>query len=358
MYEKFFDEIESIGPAAAGANGVTPELVELLISDGPDGGEADALREALFARAVKARAAASGDKIFMYGFAYFSTWCRNNCNFCYFRSSNDIERYRKDPGEIIDTAERLVESGVNLVDLTMGEDSVYRSDGFDKVLSIVRSIKERTGAPVMISAGVVPPDAIRALADVGADFFALYQETHNRELFAKLRAHQDYDERMNCKLEARAAGMRIEEGILTGVGETAADLVDSLAEMGRIGASQMRAMSFVPQKGSPMEGHEKGDKKRELVFIALLRLLYPHALIPASLDVDGFEGLVPRISAGANLVTSIIPPRSGYQGVAQSELDIDEGTRTVSEVSEALKRMGLSPATMDEYRGHLAEMPR
>lgn len=337
--------------ARIASDGITPALVEHLLSDREG---SDELRESLFALAAEARRGASGERVFLYGFVYFSTWCRNNCNFCYYRAGNDIGRYRKSPDEIIAAAERLVGSGVNLVDLTMGEDPEYRRDDFAQLIHVVREIKARTGAPVMVSPGVVPPQVVCDLADAGADFFALYQETHNRELFAKLRTGQDFDERMGCKLEAKAAGMYIEEGILTGVGETPSDLCDSLAEMGRVGASQMRAMSFVPQAGSPMEGCAKGDTRRELVFIALLRILYPHALIPASLDVDGIEGLAARIAVGANLVTSIVPPRLGYRGVAQSELGIDDGARTVSGVTEALKPMGLRPATMGEYREYLS----
>jgi methylornithine synthase len=334
---------------------LSPELIALLLEEGEAAAEA---RVALFAHAARIRSETSGDKIFLYGFVYFSTWCRNNCNFCYFRRDNHIERYRKSFEEIMDTAERLVESGVALIDLTMGEDPEYGHDDFSLPIALVREVKARMGAPIMISPGVVPLRTVRAFAEAGADFFALYQETHNRSLFAKLRIEQDYDERMDCKLEAKAAGMHIEEGVLTGVGETPEDLHDSLMAMGRIGAGQMRAMSFVPQPGSPMEGHAKGDRNTELVFIALLRILYPHALIPATLDVDGMAGLAPRIRAGANVVTSIVPPRSGYQGVAQSELDIDSGARTVAEAAAMLKALGLRTATMDEYRAYLAGMKK
>ncbi|MDR3225587.1 MAG: methylornithine synthase PylB [Clostridiales Family XIII bacterium] len=374
--EKLIEHIE------AGLPEISPEIIAELLKDGApaasesgigatDAHEASArayaasesgisafdVREALFTRARRVRSETFGDKIFLYGFVYFSTWCRNNCNFCYFRADNDIRRYRKSPGEIIETAERLVASGVNLIDLTMGEDSEYHRENFKSLVSIIQEIKSRTGAPVMVSPGVIPQDAVRRLADAGADLFALYQETHNRELFEKLRVGQDYDERMDCKLAAKAAGMHIEEGILTGVGETPKDLYDSLMEMGRIGADQMRAMSFVPQQGSPMENNAKGDRTTELVFIALLRILYPHALIPASLDVDGMAGLAPRIGAGANVVTSIIPPRSGYQGVAQSDLDIDEGARTVTEATAMLKELGLRSATREEYRAYLKGIP-
>jgi methylornithine synthase len=313
---------------------------------------------ALMAEARRVREAVFGDRIFLYGFVYFSTYCRNNCNFCYFRRDNEIRRYRKSPAEVVETAERLYASGVNLIDLTMGEDPEYRREDYRSLLAIIKEIKARTGAPVMVSPGVAPPDVVREIAAAGADFWALYQETHNRELYARLRAGQDYDERMACKAAARAAGMHIEEGVLTGVGETPEDLAHSLDEMGRIGASQMRAMSFVPQPGSPMEGHARGDRRTELEFIARLRIRYPRALIPATLDVDGSAGHAPRLEAGANVVTSIIPPRAGYQGVAQSELDIDEGARTAAEVAAALRALGLRPATTEEYRAQLDAIRR
>ncbi|MCL1982800.1 MAG: methylornithine synthase PylB [Clostridiales bacterium] len=303
----------------------------------------------LFASAREMRRQVFGDKIFMYGFVYFSTWCRNNCNFCYFRRDNNIERYRKPKDEVLKIAMELADSGVNLIDLTMGEDPAYHSDGFEDAVSIVWEIKKR-GVPVMVSPGVVGEEVIDRFSDAGADWFALYQETHNRELFAKLRVRQDFDERMECKRYARRKGLLIEEGILAGVGESEGDIAESLMQMGDIGASQVRVMSFVPQVGSPMENAATPDRIKEYKIIALMRLLYPYALIPASLDVDGIAGLRKRIEAGANVVTSIIPPRSGLMGVAQCTMDVDEGGRTFSEAAAVLEGMGLRAASRDEYK--------
>ena len=158
--------------------------------------------KALFERASGIRRQVQGDKIFAYGFVYFTTYCRNNCNFCYFRRSNDIGRYRKTEEEVLALSKALVDSGVNLIDLTMGEDPLYHSEEFETVLRIIRKLKEM-GTSVMISPGVVPDEIIDRFKEAGADIFALYQETHNRELFKKLRKDQDYDERMHAKLHAR-----------------------------------------------------------------------------------------------------------------------------------------------------------
>jgi len=323
------------------------ELVRILKSD-----DSDQLT-ALFSAARKVREQAQGNKIFAYGFVYFTTYCRNNCNFCYYRRSNHIDRYRKNAEEVLATSKALIDSGVNLIDLTMGEDPQYHAEEFETVCDIIKTIKGEYDTPVMISPGVVSDKVIDKFAAAGADFYALYQETHNRQLFENLRIEQSYDERMHAKLYAKEKGMFIEEGLLAGVGEDAEDIARSLKIMGEIGARQVRVMSFIPQEGSPMEGCRTPDRMEELKIIALMRLMYPDALIPASLDVDGIKGLRDRINAGANLITSIIPPRSGFMGVAHNTMDVDEGGRTVAEAAEILHTMGLRIATVDEYKEFL-----
>ena len=94
----------------------------------------------------------------------------------------------------------------------------------------------------------------------------------------------------------------------------------------------------------------------ELKIIALMRIMYPWALIPTSLDVDGIAGLEARLNAGGNVVTSIIPPRTGLAGVAQNSMDVDDGGRTVEEVKKILEAMGLEAATAEEYRRYIGEL--
>lgn len=326
------------------------ELLRVMESDDPE------LLQSLFSRARQIRKEVQGNKIFAYGFVYFTTYCRNNCNFCYYRNSNKIERYRKNKDEVLAISKSLIDSGVNLIDLTMGEDPQYHAEDFETVCQIIKEIKENYDTPVMISPGVVSHNIIDKFAEAGADFYALYQETHNRELYARMRVGQDYDTRMNAKLYAKEKGIYIEEGLLAGIGETNEDIADSLLTMGEIGARQVRVMSFIPQEGSPMENCRTPDRIEELKIIALMRLLYPNALIPASLDVDGIRGLRDRINAGANLITSIIPPKSGFMGVAHSTMDVDEGGRTVEEAASILNEMGLSIATKDEYEAFLRQV--
>lgn len=295
-------------------------------------------------------------KVFLYGFVYFSTWCRNDCAFCYYRKSNgSSKRYRKSDEEILDAAGRLAESGVHLIDLTLGEDPFFyhNKDGFNYLANLVKKVKTETRLTVMASPGVVPRESLKLLAEAGADWYACYQETHNRELFNRLRLGQSYDSRFISKRLAIEAGMLVEEGILVGVGESLRDIVVSTRNMRLAKASQVRVMGFVPQEGTPMVAWVAPPRKRELVVIAVLRLLFPDRLIPASLDVDGVEGLQARVNAGANVITSLIPPRLGLAGVAQNSKDINEGYRTVAGILPLLEEMDLVVATKDEYASWL-----
>jgi len=293
------------------------------------------------------------DRVFIYGFVYFSTYCRNECAFCLYRKSNDsLVRYRKTDLEIMETALSLVESGVHLLDLTMGEDPFYfddRESGFEHLIRTVELIKKSTDIPIMISAGVVPEEILKEFKASGVNWYATYQETHNKDLYRKLRLGQSYDERMERKKIARSMGFLIEEGLLTGVGDTDEDLVNSLEAMRELGADQLRVMSFIPQKNTPMQDFPIVSHLRELQIIAVMRLVFPDRLIPASLDVDGLNGLADRLNAGANVVTSIIPPQSGLAGVSNHSLDIEDGNRTISKIIPVLKECGLVPASQDEY---------
>lgn len=351
------DDLAAIVDHAADNAGISPAAMIRLL-DSPQQG----LLEKLFAAARRQRARHFDNGVFLYGFLYISTHCRNRCSFCFYRKSNTRAiRYRKTPAQIAQSARQLARSGVHLIDLTAGEDPCFHNgdeNAFTPVVNTVQSIRADTGLPVMASVGVVADPDLDRLAAAGADWYACYQETHNRQLFDQLRVGQSYEARCRSKVAAKSKGMLVEEGLLCGVGETSRDLVDSLAAMSRLGADQVRVMTFVPQAGTPMQDQPPSSSLRELITIALMRIAFPGLLIPASLDVDGLAGLRQRLDAGANVVTSLVPPGQGLAGVAQSALDIEEGRRTVEGIAQTLRLCGLQPATARQYQDWVDERKR
>ncbi|MCQ2084958.1 MAG: methylornithine synthase PylB [archaeon] len=306
--------------------------------------------EELFSAASKAREDRFGNRLFIYGFVYFSTFCRNECSFCYYHRTNNIPRYRKSREEVVDLSCRLRDSGVNMVDLTMGEDPQLYSDGCKELIETVRSVRDSIDIGIMVSPGAVPRPVMKELRSAGADWFACYQETYSRDLFGKLRVGQDYQNRIDQRIWAKEAGMLTEDGMLVGAGETVADRAEQIHLMGGSGCQQIRAMTFVPQCGTPMQAVVPHGPEDELRAIAVMRLSYPDLLIPASLDVEGVSGLRARIAAGANVITSIVPPNEELAGVAQPDLDIDDGHRSVDYVRRMISDMGMAAASNNEFR--------
>lgn len=308
----------------------------------------------LFAAARSVRQRQFGNQVFLYGFLYFSTHCRNHCRFCRYRRENTaLKRYRKTREEILSAAMEMAASGVHLIDLTMGEDPDILEGTPSQIqewVSMIRSVGKKTRLPVMISPGSVSEELLADLARAGVAWYACYQETHHDTLFDTLRPGQDYHRRLAGKYRARDLGLLVEEGILTGVGETAADVADSIDFMRRFPVDQARVMSFVPHPGIPLPRAASADRDTERVTIAVMRLVMPDVLIPASLDVDGLSGLAARLDAGANVVTSIVPPGAGLSGVAHSELDIACAGRTLAKVVPVLERCGLVPASAYDYQ--------
>jgi len=305
----------------------------------------------VFSAARELRSRNFGNRVFLYGFIYISTFCRNHCNFCYFRSANALPvRYRRKASDIIEAAQSLAESGVHLIDLTLGEDPHYFQDqGFEPLIQLVKTVRQTTGLPVMVSPGVVPADVLSGLARAGASWYACYQEIHNRDLFKRLRPQQSFTERLENKELAGKLGLLTEEGLLCGVGESAQDIAESIRAMRLLKVSQMRAMTFVPQKGTPMQSWKNPDPMREMLMIAVLRLAFPGGLIPATLDVAGLAGLHSRLEAGANVVTSLVPPGFGLAGVAQSSLDIADARRTPARIGLELEKVGMQSASTADY---------
>ncbi|MBN2322176.1 MAG: methylornithine synthase PylB [Spirochaetes bacterium] len=315
----------------------------------------------LFDAARSLRRRYFNDTVFLYGFVYFSNYCRNDCTFCCNRRSNGLAvRYRKDRDAILHACRYLAESGVHCIDLTMGEDPFYYAskERFSLLGDCIESLKRESGIPIMLSPGAVTKEVLSAIAEFGITWFACYQETYNRALFNRIRPNQDYIHRLETKYQAKKLGLLIEEGILTGIGESLSDVVESLMAMKRMEAQQVRVMRFVPQKGTPMYRTRTSDKIGDLVTIAVLRLLFPDRLIPASLDIDGIRGLQMRLEAGANVLTSLVPPSMGLSGVAQPTLDIDTGRRVVDSVIPIVKASGLVPASLEEYARWIANEKR
>ena len=356
-FNRFVDEVIQKKP-------ISDEMIRKMLSDTNETG-----LQKMFSAAVKVREHFFSNHVYLYSFVYFSTYCKNKCTFCYYNAANKIDRYRLTPEELRDMCADLKNEGVHMIDLTMGEDPHFHNHP-ENLLEFVKIAKETTGLPVMVSPGVVNDDFISALKDAGADFFALYQETYQKELYEKLRTGQSFEDRIRARHSAKAAEICIEDGLLTGfskikssdgipVNPSVADDIESaivsIRGMQKADPDQVRVMTFEPQPGTPLAETIQASGLMELKIIAVLRFVFPDRFIPASLDVAGIDGMVDRLNAGANVVTSIISADSKLEGVVNFDRDVslNERKRDAKSVIKRLLEMGLQSGSQDEFEKYL-----
>ncbi|WGI16929.1 methylornithine synthase PylB [Methanonatronarchaeum sp. AMET-Sl] len=306
----------------------------------------------LYREARKLRQKNFPNGIYLYGFVYFSTNCRNNCRFCYYRKNNKhSERYRKTKKEITKISKKFIEEGVHLLDLTSGEDPYYHNE-FNRFTDIINEIK-KLNTPTMISPGVLTPKQIKKAREAGADWYALYQETHSKELYQKLRPNQPYKQRYNARKNAQKHGLLTEDGMLLGIGENLKNIAKTIKEMSKQQTSQVRCMKYVKQKGIPIPPQKPPTKYSTVT--AVLRLTNPNKLIPASLDINGLKGIQKPLKAGANVVTSLVISDSGLKGVAQHEYGINTGERSPKNVIKYLKQNNYKINTKNNLKKYIKQ---
>jgi len=338
------DELDSLGKKIIEGFQLSDDYLKALLSL-----ESEEELEKLYNAARKVRDHYFGNRVFLNCFIYFSTHCKNQCSFCYYNCKNEINRYRLTQEEIKEICRALKGAGFHMIDLTMGEDPYYYENP-DRFVELVQMVKEELVLPIMISPGVIDNTTLLKARDKGANFFALYQETYDVELYRKLRVEQSFDNRVNARRFAKEQGYCIEDGILTGVGNDIESTILSLKGMKTNDPDMVRVMTFLPQEGTPLSNFREKSNLSELKIIAVLRLMFPKCLIPASLDLEGIDGMVPRLNAGANIVTSILPPNSLLEGVANYDRGLEERDRDIKSVIKRLESMGMRPAQQAEFK--------
>lgn len=154
---------------------------------------------------------------------------------------------------MLEAAGRLAADGVHLLDLTLRGRSLLYWSPPDSIgcWSWYQPSKETTGLPIMVSPGVLSGE----LSSYGSVRPGRTGTPAIRRRTTGICSRvcvwsKDYDRRKRTRLEAAGCGLLAEDGLLTGVGESAEDLADSILDMAREPLDQVRAMSYVPHEST------------------------------------------------------------------------------------------------------------
>lgn len=314
----------------------------------------------LFALAQETAQKSFGRQIFVRGLIEFTNYCKNDCYYCGIRRSNkNAARYRLTQEEILECCRAGYGLGFRTFVLQGGEDYFYSDDN---IAAIVRAIKtQHPDCAVTLSIGERSRETYALWKKAGADRYLLRHETADCAHYAKLHpAELSAKNRQNCLYTLKELGYQAGAGFMVGSPyQTAENLADDLMFLQKLRPQMIGIGPFIPHHDTPFKDEPAGSVELTLVLLAVLRLLFPHVLLPATTALGTLApgGRLLGIKAGAN----VIMPNLSPQNVRGKYLLYDNKLHTGAEAAEALNELQREVASIGyrivSARGDYTEEP-
>lgn len=317
-------------------------------------------KDRLFALAQQAAQKSFGRQIFVRGLIEFTNYCKNDCYYCGIRRSNkNAARYRLTQEEILECCQAGYGLGFRTFVLQGGEDYFYSDED---IAAIVRAIKtQHPDCAVTLSIGERSRETYALWKQAGADRYLLRHETADCAHYAKLHpAELSVKNRQNCLYTLKELGYQAGAGFMVGSPyQTAENLADDLMFLQKLRPQMIGIGPFIPHHDTPFKDEPAGSVELTLVLLAVLRLLFPRVLLPATTALGTLApgGRLLGIKAGAN----VIMPNLSPQNVRGKYLLYDNKLHTGAEAAEALNELQREVASIGyrivSDRGDYTEEP-
>ncbi len=311
---------EALSAGTAGAAPALEWLVPLLDAKGGD-------ETKLLAAADKLREKTLGNSVHLRGLIEFSNFCRKNCHYCGLRAANKkIKRYRLSKAEILATALKAEKLGYKTVVLQSGEDLYFSSEVMSE---IIVELKNKTKLAVTLSLGERDEATYLAWRKAGADRYLLRIETTDRRVFREIHPDSDLEYRKNCLYTLKKLGYQLGSGVMAGLpGQDSTSLAKDIIWLHELGVEMAGIGPFLPHKETPLKDEKGGSLSQALRLIAVLRLVFPYAHMPATTAMGTIDplGREKALEAGANVMMPNITPTEvrPYYEIYPNKICLDE----------------------------------
>lgn len=285
---------------------ITPTELELILTT-----ENKASIEYLRRSAREVADAVYGNKIFFRGLIEISSYCKNDCLYCGLRRGNkEAHRYRLTEEEIYECCDNGYELGFRTFVLQGGEDAWFNDERMCRIVSTIH--RQHPDCAITLSLGERSRESYQALFVAGANRYLLRHETADPEHYAKLHpAEMSWQHRMACLQALSDIGYQTGCGFMVGSPYQTISTIYADLQFIRSFQPQMVGIGpFVSTHNTPFESFPNGKVDATLRLLALIRLLHPHVLLPATTALGTLhpKGRELGIQFGANVIMPNLSP--------------------------------------------------
>lgn len=275
--------------------------------------ETNAYDNELFARADMVRREIYGNEVYIRGLIEISNYCKNNCLYCGIRSGNSKPlRYRLTHEDILECCREGYSLGFRTFVMQGGEDPYYTDEVLVKLISEIKRLYP--DCAVTLSLGERSFESYKALREAGADRYLLRHETATDSHYSML--HPDsmtLKTRRECLFNLKKLGYQTGSGFMVGSPhQTTENLIADLRFLQELQPAMIGIGPFISHSETPLAGFENGSVELTVRLVAILRLMFPHALLPATTALGTLhpKGREMALKAGANVVMPNLSPKS------------------------------------------------
>ncbi|MBQ7099732.1 MAG: [Oscillospiraceae bacterium] len=302
-------------------------------------------------KADEVRRQVYGNQVFIRGLIEFTNYCRNNCHYCGIRRSNpNCQRYRLSMEDILACCDTGYTLGFRTFVLQGGEDPFFTPQ---KITELVRAIKKaHPDCAVTLSVGEYNRAVYQEWFDAGADRYLLRHETANPDLYRALHpAELSLENRMRCLRDLKDIGYQTGCGFMVGSpGQTPEMLLEDLRFIQDFQPQMVGIGPFIPHCDTRYRHESPGSAALTLRLLAILRLMLPPVLLPATTALGTVlgDGRQMGMRHGCNVVMPNLSPADVRKKYALYDNKIsagEEAAESVALLKESMASIGYQVVT-------------
>lgn len=273
--------------------------------------ESDLYDNDLISKADIVRRSVYGTDIYIRGLIEFTNYCKNNCYYCGIRRDNkNAERYRLDSDDIFKCCSEGYSLGYRTFVLQGGEDMYYNDK---KICSIVYRIKSAyPDCAVTLSIGERSKESYKAFFNAGASRYLLRHETADEKHYVQLHPNEmSLKNRKQCLWDLKEIGYQVGSGFMVGSPyQTVHNIISDIHFLKELDPDMIGIGTYITHKDTPFANKNNGSLSLTIRLVAVLRLMFPHALIPATTALGTIHplGREMALKAGANVIMLNLSP--------------------------------------------------
>jgi biotin synthase len=216
-----------------------------------------------------------------------------------------LKRYILGDDEFLNRIEKLYKSGRRIIMIQSGE--IDTEKFFCELYKLLQCARNQyPDVTLMCSFGNLSEDKYKKLRDIGIDRYLLKFETSNPRLYKKIKPSDTLRNRLAHIRRLKKLGFHVSSGNITGLpGQTLQSLAEDILLLKELDLPMGSTSVFIPNNMSNYANYPSGDVRLALNFTAILRIVCPTMVIPAtsSLELVIKNGQYLGLMSGANAVT-------------------------------------------------------